>query len=170
MRSVYLAETAHRYRRDSTLVPESQIEELRKMLREIIEQKGIRGIAEEMSKDGLPFSRNRRSVGKQLADQLGLAHDYSDPDEATWKALSIEKGKQADPKRERYWLERLQSFVEFPVLFILGTRHFESFTRLLTQSGFQVFEVVRDWKPSSPSEADAWLEWIERRDASTETS
>ena len=170
MRSVYLAGTAHRYQRDSTLVPESQIEELRKMLREIIEQKGIRGIAEEMSKDGLPFSRNRRSVGKQLADQLGLAHDYSDPDEATRKALSIEKGKQADPKRERYWLERLQSFVEFPVLFILGARHFESFTSLLTQSGFQVFEVVRDWKPSSPSEADAWLEWIERRDASTETS
>jgi hypothetical protein len=170
MRSVYLAGTAHRYQRDSTLVPESQIEELRKMLREIIEQKGIRGIAEEMSKDGLPFSRNRRSVGKQLADQLGLAHDYSDPDEATRKALSIEKDKQGDPKRERYWLERLQSFVEFPILFILGARHFESFASLLTQSGFQVFEVVRDWKPSSPSEADAWLEWIERRDASTETS
>ena len=71
---------------------------------------------------------------------------------------------------QEYWLERLQSFVEFPVLFILGARHFESFASLLTQSGFQVFEVVRDWKPSSPSEADAWLEWIERRDASTETS
>jgi hypothetical protein len=109
-------------------------------------------------------------ISSHNTDQLGLAHDYSDADEATRKALSIEKGKQADPKRERYWLERLQSFVEFPVLFILGARHFESFTRLLTQSGFQVFEVVRDWKPSSPSEADAWLEWIERRDASTETS
>ena len=64
------------------------------MLREIIEQKGIRGIAEEMSKDGLPFSRNRRSVGKQLADQLGLAHDYSDPDEATWKTLLLKRANK----------------------------------------------------------------------------
>jgi hypothetical protein len=49
---------------------------------------------------------------------------------------------------------------------MLGANHFANFMDLLKQSGFQVFEVVRDWKPSSISEADAWLEWINRRDDS----
>jgi hypothetical protein len=71
-----------------------------------------------------------------------------------------------DAIRERYSLEGLQSFDGFPALFMLGANHFANFMDLLKQSGFQVFEVVRDWKPSSISEADAWLEWINRRDDS----
>ena len=145
---------------------------MRDVTSDTIARNGIRGIAEEMNIEGLrKWGCQEHSIGYQLARELGIPHDYSDPDEPTRKALSIEKGKQGDPERERYWLERLQSlFDKFPVLFILGANHFERFTSLLTQSGFQVFEVVRDWKPSPPSEADAWLEWIKRRDASNETS
>jgi hypothetical protein len=154
-----------------TAVTQSQFEEFIEMLRDTIARNGIRGIAEQMNIEGLrKWGCQEHSIGCQLARELGMAHDYSDPDEPTRKALSIEKGKQGDPERERYWLERLQSFDKFPVLFILGANHFERFTSLLTQSGFQVFEVVRDWKPSPPSEADAWLEWIKGRDASNETS
>lgn len=74
MRSVCLVGTSHNYQRDSSLVQESQIGEFRKMLCETIQREGLRGIAEEMSKDGLHLSRNRRSVGKQLGDELGLVH------------------------------------------------------------------------------------------------
>ncbi len=173
MHKVFLVGTNHRYQMCTrfTAVTQSQFEEFIEMLRDTIARNGIRGIAEEMNIEGLrKWGCQEHSIGYQLARELGIAHDYSDADEATRKARSIEKGKQGDPERERYWLERLQSFDKFPVLFVLGSNHFESFTSLLTQSGFQVFEVVRDWKPSPPSEADAWLEWIERRDASNETS
>jgi hypothetical protein len=74
MRSVCLVGTSHNYQRDSSLVQESQIGEFRKMLCETIQREGLRGIAEEISKDSLHLSRNRRSVGKQLGDELGLVH------------------------------------------------------------------------------------------------
>ena len=52
------------------------------------------------------------------------------------------------PERERYWLEQLRTFDRFPVLSIIGAKHFDSFRDLTTQSGFEAVEVVRDWVPS----------------------
>ena len=119
------------------------------MLRNVISRNKIRGVAEEMSKEVL----KRRlcpdeSFACQLADELGVGHRYCDPDTATRKKLSIPNGKQGHAKRERYWLEQLQTFDRFPALFIMGADHFESFRDLLRQSGFEVVELERDWVPS----------------------
>jgi hypothetical protein len=53
------------------------------------------------------------------------------------------EGKEGYPKRERYWLEQLQTFDRFPALFIMGR-----FRDLLRQSGVEVVEAECDWAPS----------------------
>jgi hypothetical protein len=128
----------------------------RAMIRAVIARHGIRGIAQEMSPEGVHALQKTGSVGFSLCRELGLAHLYCDPDAATREALFIPKGEEGNPKRERYWLEQLQAFAGFPALFILGANHFESFKNLLTQSGFQVIEIVRDWEPSGDWGQNNW--------------
>jgi hypothetical protein len=148
MRKAFLIGTNHRYQILGELarVTSSQWDEFIEMLRNVISRNGIRGIAEEMSKESLRKKHFCRveSFACQLAEELGIAHRYCDPDTATRAALSITDFE----RRERYWLEQLQSFDGFPAVFILGSEHFESFENLLKHSGFETVEVVRDWVPS----------------------
>jgi hypothetical protein len=85
----------------------------RAMIRAVIARHGIRGIAQEMSPEGVHALQKTGSVGFSLCRELGLAHLYCDPDAATREALFIPKGEEGNPKRERYWLEQLQAFAPF---------------------------------------------------------
>ena len=120
------------------------------MLRNVISRNKIRGISEEMNREALRKKHfcPDESFACQLADELGIEHRYCDPDTATRNKLFIPEGKEGYPQRERYWLEQLQTFDRFPVLFIMGADHFQSFGDLLRQSGFEVVKVERDWVPS----------------------
>jgi len=75
--------------------------------------------------------------------KIGLPHCYCDPDAATQTQLNITE----DPQREQYWINELTRFDTFPVLFILGSDHVESFNTLLVECGFQPFIVERNWQP-----------------------
>jgi hypothetical protein len=151
MRKVVLLGTNHRYQMFGELSPvtPTQFEEFIAMVRDVIARNGIRSIGEEMNKESLKkhFCRGE-SFTYQVAQELGIEHRYCDPDSATRKSLSIPEGEEGWPKREQYWLERLQTFNEFPAMFIMGARHFKSFRNLLRQSGFEAIEVERDWVPS----------------------
>ena len=81
----------------------------------------------------------------RLATAVDLPHRYCDPDAETQKALNI----TLDSERENYWIKELIAFDTFPVLFVLGACHVDSFERLLSDSGFQPFIIARDWKASS---------------------
>jgi hypothetical protein len=74
----------------------------------------------------------------RFATQIALPYRYCDL-----------KPYEPDEQREQTWIDELGAFDTFPVLFVLGASHVDSFAHLLTKSGFQPFIVARDWRPSS---------------------
>ena len=84
------------------------------------------------------------SVPCRIARAAGLPHRYCDPDPEIQKQLSIDSNEQ----REKYWIQELMLLNVFPVLFVLGTDHIDSFKLLLREHRLTPFIVARDWQPS----------------------
>jgi len=121
----------------SRVSPEAR-EEFSYSIDTAISQHRIAGIAEEMSLEALQRSESDESVICRLASKMCLPYHLCDLDPHA-----------PDDQRELIWSCELNSFNTFPVLFVLGARHVESFERLLTKSGFLPFIIVHDWKPSA---------------------
>jgi hypothetical protein len=151
MRTVYLVGTDHRFQRVGSFgVPEEVFAEFTAQLKQLITERAIRGIAEEMSIEGLGLHRiHGGSLAFHLARELGLPHAYCDPPKTVREQQCIVS--LAD--RERYWLDQLRAFTAFPCLFILGADHTASFSQLLNESGFIATVLFGDWSPSSHVEA-----------------
>jgi len=133
-------------------VPMEDFLTFRNFLQTVIKRHNILGVAEEMSRYAL---RTRHwvhgdSFPCELAKKIGLPHRYCDPDQETQDALNITRSDSL--KREQYWINELITFNIFPVLFILGATHVESFNSLLIQSVFQPFVVERNWQPDKLGE------------------
>jgi len=148
MRAVFLVGVNHQYQvgPNGDIPVEASPQDFSKFadfLRTVIERQGIQGIAEEMSLCALRRQWvHGHSFPCELAAKIGLPHRYCDPDAATQKASNM-----TNSEREQYWIKELITFNIFPVLFILGATHVESFESLLTQSDFQPFIVERNWQP-----------------------
>jgi hypothetical protein len=145
MRAVFLVGTNHQYQIGPNGiipvdVPAEHFLAFRDFLQIVIERHKIRGIAEEMSLYALERQWvHSDSVPCELAKEIGLPHQYCNPDTV-----------MPDSQREQYWINELIAFNTFPVLFILGACHVESFNSLLIQSEFQPFIVERNWQPDKP--------------------
>ena len=151
MRAVFLVGANHQYQIGPDIDPpvEASAEDFAKFddfLQTVIKRYKILGIAEEMSVCALRKWRVRGdSFPYRVAKKIGWPHRYCDPDEATQKASNM-----TDAQREQYWIKELIKFDTFPVLFILGADHVESFKRLLIESGFQPFVVELNWQSDKP--------------------
>jgi hypothetical protein len=150
VRDVYLIGVDHRFQRIGSLgLPEEVTHEFVCKLKELVHEHQIRGIAEEMSIDGLGIHRAAGgSVPFFVARELGLPHRYCDPSKEIKQRLGI----KANGEREKYWLEQLRTFTGYPCLFILGATHTSSFLRLLNDSGFRSTVLFDDWLPATPLE------------------
>lgn len=69
-------------------------------------------------------------------DQKNLTHEEAD--ELEW---------QEDLKREPYWLCKIQDFKNWPTLFICGSKHVSTFSRLLKTATFTVRIIDEKWEP-----------------------
>ena len=132
-------------------------------------------IAEEMSLEGLARHGAVASVCKRLAESRGLLHRYCDPDMATRSSHGIQalepiilQGQRSglsdeeiarqvrelayDP-REQYWLAQLLEPDRWPILFVCGADHVDSFAEKVRALGRPVMILERDWAPpvASPS-------------------
>jgi hypothetical protein len=117
---------------------------------------GVTLLAEEMSRDALHKAGVHSSVCQEVADSLGIAHQYSDPSIEEQKQLGIANpGKSypsafspvRDPRdidpeiaaaneiREQCWFQRIIEAESWPVLFVCGAHHVESFRALLEANG-----------------------------------
>lgn len=144
-RHVFIVGTDHRYQRSAAFgVPDRVFAEFRAELQRLIREHGVQGIAEEMSIDGLGIHRSEGgSLAFFIARDLGLPHRYCDPTRAERQQHAITTPDQ----RERHWLGQLESFSGFPCLFVLGSDHVSTFSRLLRDSGFTVSVLIPDWEP-----------------------
>ena len=149
-RAVFLIGVDHRFQRIGSLgLPQEVTDEFASALKQLVAENQIRGIAEEMSTEGLGMHRSAGgSLPFLVAQELGLPHLYCDPSKETRQRLGIE----SITEREQYWLEQLRGFSAFPCLFVLGATHIASFSRLLHLSGFTASVLFEDWLPSTPLE------------------
>jgi hypothetical protein len=129
---------------------DEDFEEFAKLIRAAVESHSIRGVAEEMSVPALrKHFVNGPSFPCELAAKIGLPHRYCDPEPKMQEALNIKSSKQ----REDFWLQEIKRFNIFPLLFILGADHVDSFEALLTESGMQPIVVAPNWDSPLSGEA-----------------
>lgn len=164
MRSVILIGTSHRYQCPG--VPAA--DEFRDFIERVCAEFHVRAIAEEASLEALAQQHVSQSACEQIANALGIAHRYCDPNSEQRAALGITTDQDiklagffndldeekieheigaAHAIRERYWMEQLFSLDCWPTLFVCGANHIKQFRKLLKENGLSVVIAARDWAP-----------------------
>jgi hypothetical protein len=163
-RNVILIGTAHHYQESG----KPGADELKAFAEMCCRKFGIRAIGEEMSQEALTEKGVSSSVGADLARTLEIPHRLCDPDrnertrigifqetyiralgcQQDWSKDKIDTEFQAsERKREQYWISQLIALDLWPVLFICGACHVDTFGGLLEAHGIAVEVACRDWAP-----------------------
>ncbi len=166
---VLLIGTSHDYQRILGGTRDTGPEQFRAVITEVAVQHGVRAIAEEMSPEALVAYKATDSIGRQVAAALGIAHRFCDPASAERQALGYREDDdirmagffagrdheaiEADVRasyaiRERRWLEHLLELDLWPVVFICGANHAESFEEILHQHAIRVTVLFTKWTPN----------------------
>ncbi len=167
-RIVYILGTRHEYQLNTDKCEPSATEEFSLYLGSLCRLHGIEAIGEEMSISVLEEHKIEQSIPAIFAKSFGnLPHKYCDPDHAVQKRMGIKLpiemimlAKQEnwskekfetldwnnDLKREPYWLCQIQDLNLWPLLFICGMKHVESFRKLLSVATFTVHIVNNTWE------------------------
>lgn len=179
MKSVILIGTDHKYQLPTPEGRTSKFEGFEDLIRNICSTHNIRAIAEEMSVEALEEDGLEESVASKICNELGYKHQYSDPTnkkrfelgirqdadiraehiidgstEAEIEADVAVRGRAASDKiREQYWWTQISELDTWPLLFICGADHFESFASLIRCNDMEVFEAAGDWEPVDAEES-----------------
>jgi len=135
-------------------------------LRNLCRDYFIQAIAEEMNTDALLEKGCDESIPKMIADELTLSHCYADPNISVrnrlmilqendvnakgwleaWTKQKIREQIQIEyVKRERYWIEQIIKHNVWPLLFVCGANHIESFSLLVQSAGLDMKIISKDW-------------------------
>ena len=165
MKTVLLVGTRHDYQCPGN----SGSEKFRSLIAATCQDQDIKAIAEEMSLDGLVPYGDKQSICEQVADSFRIQHRYCDPSIEEQKKLGIKQPGKSGPSdfsfnpdrhdidpelgasdaiRERHWLKHLLKLDAWPVLFVCGANHTESFPALLRANGMVVRVLFINWRPT----------------------
>jgi hypothetical protein len=161
-RTVALIGTSHTYQRPGHATEG----EFRRLINQACASLKVRAIAEEASLEALAQKHASHSICEEIAKTAGLSHRYCDPNNEQRNALNI-RGKQdiewegfcdnwsperiqqevaaSHAIRERYWCAELVHLDCWPLLFVCGADHIDSFCAILKNEDFHVDVIVRDW-------------------------
>jgi hypothetical protein len=161
---VYLIGTNHKYQHNSPLYEEVSVEainEFKNYISKICFDNGIEAIGEEFHQTDLKKGRER-SVSKEIALNLNICHKYCSPsdDEAQmlgWKPTLYQKRGESiadfdrrdwenDKIKEQGWVQKILDFNKWPLLFICGSKHINSFTKLLYNFSIKAHVVNENWE------------------------
>ena len=138
-------------------------QELKATLQDLCCRFSVSAIGEEMSDDATQEYSSVVSVPVQVAKALRLPHRYCDPGRTERARLGIRQDndicaqlslsedeidtqlKESRAKRESYWLDQLLDLNIWPVLFVCGADHVDSFRRLLQREDIDVHVAAADW-------------------------
>lgn len=145
-------------------------EDLKSFLESLCRTYDVQGVAEEMSTEALAEKKCSASVPMRLANFLGLEHRLCDPERSerdrlgicqendiraqafsqNWSEAKISSSLvESHTKREQYWLGKLRNLNRWPVVFVCGADHVDSFCALLEQEAFSVHVAAKDWTSSN---------------------
>jgi hypothetical protein len=173
MRNVVIIGTSHKYQTgtghfDSDC--ESELLLFRNLLENTCLTYGVCAVAEELHQDNLPEERAESTVC-EFANTAGLAHVYAEPSSEhrrnngmpTHAELELEAQltnidrrniprleQQSMMSRELYWLTKLLEFNQWPLLFVCGANHVNSFSARLRAHDIAVQVAVVDWDAANP--------------------
>jgi hypothetical protein len=165
MNEIALIGTSHTYQRPGN--PDAGTFE--GFIKSLLDSSNFAAIVEEMSAQALSEQGAALSICKRVADEQGVRHLYCDPDRQTrsrheirqeneiratahFKRISeqeILKQIQASyDRREQYWLDRILELDCWPVLFVCGANHVDSFGAKVKAGGLSAKVLISDWSPS----------------------
>ena len=168
MIQIYIVGTNHEYQNGENITKEEKLS-FKAYLRYICQQYSIKAIAEEMNKEALSEANQISSTCESLGEELIIVHRYCDPDRTERKQLGIRQENEVrlngfssrmtdeeirdsirieNVKRENIWLEHIQKLNIFPLLFVCGANHVNSFSKITSNSGFLCNILCDDWTPN----------------------
>ncbi|WP_028221941.1 hypothetical protein [Paraburkholderia oxyphila] len=144
---LYLIGTAHSFQKRLRCAPSACSDEFKNFVVYAAVCHSVRTIGEELSKSVL--GTDVISLCAEVAGELSISHLYCDPDNAERVAagLPVEDCPSTWGPREEEWLARLD-INEFPVLFVCGANHVDSFAEKCRARGIAVEVLKHDWEPS----------------------
>lgn len=166
-KKVYIVGTDHNFQKGQECY-KGAAAEFKQYINEFCRQACVRFLGEEMSREALAEAGVEKSICEMVADDLGLKHCLCDPDMAVRQALGIRqindirlegfhknweletiesKILEENRKREEIWLDQIETFCVFPVLFVCGASHVKSFNSLLGSKGLRSEVISMDWAP-----------------------
>jgi hypothetical protein len=138
------------------------------VLENLSREHSVRAIAEEHSLDALRMANALETICKKVARRLGLQHAYCDPGIEDRKSLGVQQENDikmrkfhdrsidfqnelriSHLKREQFWMDRVCELNCWPLLFVCGANHIESFSTLSRKQGAVVLIVENDWSPAN---------------------
>jgi hypothetical protein len=144
--NLFLIGTSHTLQMGLLDAPKDCYGEFKGMVRQVAQNNAVKTIGEEMGEELLV---NTISLCKEVAKELGITHIFCDPSKAEREALNIPEIDDCPitwSPRENEWLNRLNG-ARFPILFVCGANHVDSFSKKCDDKGFAVTVIERDWEP-----------------------
>ena len=164
--SVFLFGTDHRYQRRSSDFSEVQHKAFIQKLDDVCDAKLVEAIAEECSLEALKENNIDESVPEIFSKKNGIVHKYCDPNREKRANLNISQENDirasaifnnwsedkiqeeillSHNRRESYWMDMLYKLNQWPVLFICGADHVQSFSHVLRNNDIDVEIIECDW-------------------------
>lgn len=163
MKHVLIIGANHKYQHASDLyerVEKTALFAFEKMISNACAENNIIAIGEEFSKEDLKKDSTDSFV-KNVSDKLGKLHKYCNPTSEEEMAIGYkqclyqmggESSEEFDKRdweneklREIIWLKNIENLNSFPMLFVCGSMHVQSFSDLLKKNGIKSDILFESW-------------------------
>lgn len=158
--------TDHRFQWKSPDFTDSQHQQFIAFVATTVRAYKVAAFAEENNSEALDEKGKKESVIQIMARELAMPHRHCDPDrqkravlrifqendiramaflEGTTESIIQQRIEKSMRDREHYWLEQLEEFNMWPVLFICGAVHSLPFFDLLQANNIDAILLAKDW-------------------------
>lgn len=173
-RKIYLIGTKHKYQygaraknKFDDICTESEETAFCAYVNSVVKRFDIQVIAEELNHQGLEWATVEQSVLEAVASSLNIPHRFCEPNtherglldieadesvihDRAWREALSDSAKETlirfwFLKREMVWLQRLIGLDQWPVLYICGCNHVQSFQKLIATQEILCEVVCEKW-------------------------
>lgn len=158
--------TDHRFQWKSPDFTDSQHQQFIAFVATAARAYKVVAFAEENNSEAQDEKGKKESVIQIMARELTIPHRHCDPDrqkravlgvfqendiramaflEGATESIIQQRIEKSMRDREHYWLEQLQEFNRWPVLFICGAEHSLPFFDLLQANNIDAILLAKDW-------------------------
>lgn len=170
---VYLIGVKHELQHNGRCSVDNLNKEFVSYLEDAIKVHEIFLVAEEFSEEALKKSGATIGTVRDIANKLNIKHLFCDPNKDERKNVGIPcreeikstlnirdpviKDSEEDNRikkeqrkyhsiREKFWLSKIEGYLNETILFVCGTDHVKSFGALFTKKGYKSTVLIESWE------------------------